>query len=199
MRDEAERPPMPEEETRLLPEMKRYLLSRKLSYKVAKDSGWYATSKVDGYDRIVIPCTNSAGIPYYQARAIDDWTHVRYNSPPARRNDSVVLVWPKLNTLIRGTVIVEGPMDSLAAATLGYLGVGLMGNQPPEGAVEYIVSLIKGAYEPVIILPDLDHPEMGSWMLASLAIHGITTRVRLPPRKDLAALQIWEREKLLSS
>ena len=197
-RYERNRPPMPTPSPSAEVEMKRYLLGRKLSYNLAHENSWYASRAIDGYDRIVIPCSNSLGIPYYQARAIDKWTFVRYNSPPASRKDSIALVWPRRTVQKRGTVIVEGPLDALAAAMLGYVGVGLMGNEPPEEVVNYIVQLVKATYEPVLIIPDLDHAEMGAFMTGSLSAHGIEVSMRLPGKKDLAGMSIEERERLVA-
>lgn len=196
--EEEDRPPMPKEEPHLIPEMKLYLNSRKLSYVVARDNGWYPSSQVDGYDRIIIPCSNSVGRPYWQARAIDDWVNIRYQSPRATRLDSIVMVWPKLNVKAKGAVVCEGPADSLAAAMCGYLGIGIMGNEPPDYVLGFIVSKVKGAYEPVCVVPDLDHIEMGAWMTGSLSAHGIKVEMRIPPKKDLAGLNVWQREKLLA-
>lgn len=195
---EADRPPMPKPTPSLEPDVKKYLLSRKLSYTIARENGWYASREVDGYDRIVIPCSNSKGIPYWQARAIDDWTHIRYQSPRATRQDSVVLVWPRLNTPKLGSIVCEGPADALAAAMLGYVGIGLMGNVPPPEVVDYVVQFIKDSYEPAIVIPDLDHVEMGAFLTGSLAVNGIKVRTVLPPKKDLAGLKVWQREKLVA-
>ena len=197
---EKDRPPMPREDEYLLPEMKRYLQSRKLSFKLARENGWYPTSKVDGHDRIVIPCTNSLGIPYWQARAIDSWTHVRYQSPRATRQDSIVLVWPFLEDRDqwKGSIITEGPADALAAAMLGRLGIGLMGNEPPEEVIEFIVNTIKHTYEPALVIPDRDHIEMGAYLTGSLSSRGVISHMRIPYAKDLAGMRIWERHFLIT-
>jgi hypothetical protein len=175
--------------------MREYLESRRLSYKLARKAGWYASSKVDGYDRIVIPCTNSTGLPYYQARAMDSWTNVRYNSPPATRMDSIVCVFPSLPVPV-GTVISEGPMDALAAAGAGFLGIGIMGNDPPDRVLDYVSHIVK-PFEPVLVVPDKDALSRGAVICGFLAQEKIKTRMLELPGKDLAALSPRRRGKVL--
>ena len=197
-RDLHDRPTMPKPSVYVNHEMRRYLLRRKLSYSLARENGWYGSRAVDGYDRIVIPCSNSFGVPYYQARAIDDWASIRYNSPKATREDSVVLVWPRKTQQPHGTVLVEGPTDALAAAMLGFLGIGLMGNEPPEAVINFIVRIVKDSYEPVFVIPDRDHVEMGAFMTGTLSTHEIKASMRIPKSKDLAGMKLWERELLVA-
>jgi len=191
------RPEMPKENESLRSKMSRYLEGRELSYALANNNFWYPSRDVDGYDRIVIPCSNSFGVTYYQARAMDRWVTIRYNSPLATREDSIVILWPEGNTRAKGTVICEGPMDALAAGGLGYVGIGLMGNQPSEPVVAHIVRLVDGFFEPVVIVPDLDHIEMGTYMVGSLAGYGIVARIVLPMKKDLCEMTFQERKALL--
>ena len=191
------RPKMPNENESLRPKMSRYLERRELSYALANNNFWYPSRSVDGYDRIVIPCSNSLGITYYQARAMDHWVTVRYNSPLATREDSIVILWPDGNTKAKGTVICEGPMDALAACGLNYVGIGLMGNQPSEIVVAHIVRLVIGFFEPVIVVPDLDHVEMGVYIVGSLAGYGIAAKILLPKAKDLCEMTFQERKVLL--
>jgi hypothetical protein len=197
-RNDRDRPPMPRETEKLWPAMQRYLTKRDLDWQLAKQNGWYPSNAVDGYDRIVIPCSNSTGLPYYQARAIDNWTTIRYNSPAATRMDSVVLVWPRHRDAIRGTLVVEGPTDALAGAMCGYLGVGLMGNEPPTNVIEYIVRMVTGVGGCVLVLPDADHFEMGPYVAGSLAAYGLSARILIPAAKDLASMPRLVREKLLN-
>jgi len=191
------RPEMPKENESLRSKMSRYLEGRELSYALAFNNGWYPSRDVDGYDRIVIPCSNSLGITYYQARAMDRWVSIRYNSPLATREDSIVIVWPELLSGSKGTVICEGPMCALAACGCGYIGIGLMGNQPPDTVVDHIVRLIKGYFEPVIVVPDLDHIEMGVYMVGCLSGDNIKSRIVLPTKKDLCEMPWHERKVLL--
>ena len=191
------RPEMPKENESLRSKMSRYLEGRELSYALANNNFWYPSRDVDGYDRIVIPCSNSLGITYYQARAMDSWVSRRYDSPLATREDSIAVLWPDGTRIAKGTVICEGPMDALAACGLNYVGIGLMGNQPPDTVVRHIVRLIKRYFEPVIIVPDLDHIEMGAYMVGCLAGVGIVTKIILPTQKDLCKMPFQERKVLL--
>jgi len=191
------RPEMPRENPSLRHKMARYLEKRELSYALADANGWYPSRDVDGYDRIVIPCSNSLGITYYQARAMDRWVNIRYNSPLATREDSIVIIWPELHSDRKGTVICEGPMDALAAGNLGFIGIGIMGNTPPESVIDHIVRLVKGFFEPVIVVPDLDHLEMGAFIVGSLAGAKIKARIVLPKKKDLCEMTFQERKMLL--
>ena len=195
------RPEMPQENESLRHKMARYLEKRELNYALADENGWYPSRDVDGYDRIVIPCSNSLGITYYQARAMDNWVNIRYNSPLATREDSIVVVWPYLygrtHLQTKGTVICEGPMDALAAGDLRYVGIGLMGNTPPTSVIAHITRLTKGFFEPVIVVPDLDHVEMGVFMVGSLAGAGVAAKILLPKAKDLCDMALKERKMLL--
>lgn len=177
--------------------MREYLLGRNLSFPTAKKNGWYPSDQIDGFNRIVIPCSNTDNVPYYQARAIDEWAMPRYHSPKATRKDSVVIVFPNSEIERVGSVVVEGPMDALAAAPYGFVAFGLMGNSPPDNVIELIVRHIKGCYEPTLIIPDLDHLEMGSYMAGTLGTHGIPTRVVLPQKKDLCEMKLSARKELL--
>jgi hypothetical protein len=71
-------------------------------------------------------------------------------------------------------------------------------NEPPEEVINFIVRTVKAAYEPVLVIPDLDHIEMGAFMTGSLTTHGIKTKMKLPPKKDLAGMKVWQREKLVA-
>jgi len=193
------RPKMPNENESLRPKMSRYLERRELSYALANNNFWYPSRSVDGYDRIVIPCSNSLGITYYQARAMDHWVTVRYNSPLATREDSIVILWPDGNTKAKGTVICEGPMCALAACGCGYIGIGLMGNQPSDTVVDHIVRLIRGYFEPVLIVPDLDHIEMGAFLVGSFASNSLSSSILLPKKKDLADMTMQARRELFDS
>ena len=196
-RDDRDRPNMPKEDAHLRQEMKSYLCMRKLSYALAVLNLWYPSAQIDGYDRIVIPCSNSFGLPYYQARAIDQWAFVRYNSPPATRLDSVVLVWPDETQSRHQACIVEGPADALAAAGCGFLGIGVMGNMPPSTVIAFITGVVKDMNGPVLVLPDADHVELGSYIMGSLAVQGVETRIVFPQEHDLAGMKPLDRWRLL--
>ena len=91
-------------------------------------------------------------------------------------------------------------MDALAASEFGYLGIALMGNDPPEEVIQHIVELVKGKFEPVIVVPDLDHLEMGAAVVGALTMEGIKCEVRLCTThcgKDLADITPNQRQEVL--
>lgn len=191
------RPGFPQPDWSMRKMMIEYLVARQLSYILAKDNGWYP-SYYKYAPRIVIPCSNSAGIAYFQARDMTGKAKLRYASPPASRQDSIVLVWPEGKA--KGAVVCEGPMDSLKAAEFGFLGVGLMGASPPEEVLDYIVSVVKGTFEPVLVIPDLDHLETGALVLGALAMEKVRGEVRvLRGAKDLAECSPKEVLEILSA
>ena len=154
----AERPtPSPEFQG----EVNRYLMDRGLNPEVAVHNYWYPTIQAnDGELRVVIPCT-SANLTnrYWQARLLDD-THIterikRYTSPRGvSRGDALAVVWPKRHRdKIRGTVLVEGPMDALAAAEVGLLGIAWMGTTPGEEPILFAHRLLIEP-KPVFVIQD---------------------------------------------
>ncbi len=143
---------LPQEDARLSGEMRQYLNSRALPNHLALYNGWYPAHYQQA-PRIVIPATSLANTwPYFQARAMDNHP-MRYASPKAPRGDALVVCYPP------GTathcVIVEGPMDALAAAGTGAVGVALMGNQPGPLVLAHIHSYVR-CYSRVSIIPDVD-------------------------------------------
>ena len=122
--------PYPEENRRYLPAMKAYLYGRRLSYSTAKDNCWYPTDSIKEKNptpRIVIPCFNSVGRPYWQGRAMIKH-ELRYRSAQGKRFQSIVVMWPRILEIAKKEhhsegkplVLVEGPMDALAAAAMGH-------------------------------------------------------------------------------
>lgn len=190
------RPSLPKEKHSLASKMKRYLEARGLSHPVAVSNGWYP-SHCHGADRIVIPCHTSQDETYYQARAMDD-NPLRYASPKASREDAVVTCYPLMETGRRKLVVVEGPMDALAAATCGHYGIGIMGNTPPLSVLRRIRNTAKVlGYDRVHVVPDMDMIELGATMAGYLGQYGIKTVVLEPQDKDLAAMSIPERKEFL--
>lgn len=174
--------------------MEIYLTERHLSFLAARGNGWYP-AYYKSAPRIVIPCSNTAGVPYFQARDMGGKAQLRYASPPAPRDDSIVLVWPHVMKA-SGTVIVEGPMDALAAAGLGFLGIAVMGNQPTYEVIEHLAGFAR-SFQPVIVLPDADALEFGANVLCPLAMRGISGMIRAPHKKDLAEMRPEERKEFL--
>ena len=187
------RPAMPEQDDGLYPLMKLYLKARHLSFALASVNAWYPAWYKEA-TRIIIPCSNSAGVPYFQGRAMSDDAVIRYASPPTSRDDSVVLCWPKDKAL--GMLICEGPMDALAAAGIGLLGVGIMGNQPNNVVLDYVALYARG-FAPVRVLPDQDALHFGASVVSGLAQRRILCRAIEPRAKDLAVMGMSERRELL--
>lgn len=197
---------MPPYEERLVGRMRRYLEGRSLSHALAVENGWYPTLDYAMCARVVIPASSLINSwPYYQARLIED-AHSsvkRYVSPSAPRGDALAVVFPNIGPktpypICRGVVIVEGPMDALAAAGLGYVGIGMMGNTSNEAVLNHIGELAK-TFGTCIMLPDRDAEEQGVAITAKLWTRGIRcTLKRTTGAKDLAELDPERRRLLLA-
>jgi hypothetical protein len=87
-------------------------------------------------------------------------------------------------------------MDALAAAMEGYLGIGLMGNQPTTEVITHL-SKFASTFPPVLIVPDADALEMGPDVLCALSQMNISGMILAPARKDLAAMSRKERRSFL--
>jgi len=178
-------------------EMRRYLEGRGLDYFLAAKNMWYpSTDAGDASPRIVMPGTSHIyGNVYWQARAMDD-NPKRYQSPYAPRGDAVIVVWPR-NKRISRSVVVEGPMDALAAAELGALGVALMGATPPDESLLLTATLVRGTI--CIVVADCDAVEAATRFYTFLLDAKVDTRMAVPaPYKDLAEMPSAERKALLS-
>lgn len=195
------RPDFPAGNKNMLPLMKDYLSERGLSFSLARLNGWYPTTVLDGYPRIVIPCSNSLNVSYFQARDMTGTAFLRYLSPAATREDSVVLVWNRKaeHSMFHHVVICEGPMDVLAAGEFGMLSIAVMGNQPPRSVCNYIVSTVKDMFQRVIVIPDMDNPCLGAYLVGFLAANGIEVHAQIPYCKDLAAMEREARAEFMRS
>ena len=187
------RPGYPEADPRGWEIFDDYLIGRELDPLLARVNGWYPAVYKQA-PRIVIPCSNKAGVPYFQARDVSGKATLRYESPPASRDDSIVIVWPL--EAAKGTVILEGPMCALAAAALHYVGIAVMGNRPSRDVLSHIASLVR-AFQPVQVVPDADMADLGVAMVSWLGQEGISCLLRLPPKKDLAEMEPKERKSFL--
>ena len=187
------RPGFPEHDESLDRAMQKYLHGRGLSYPLAVSNGWYP-AVYKGCDRMIIPCSNTLRVPYFQGRDITGTHKLRYDSPASPRDDSIVLMWP--DGRVRGMVVVEGPTDALAAAQHGFLGVGLMGNSP-TAEVKTAVASHARTFSPVLVVPDRDRLEMGSEMVCFLRQCGIRVSMRILVDKDLAAMSAARRDMFL--
>ena len=188
---------MPPLDSSLWRQQTDYLLSRGLLTHIASDNLWYPSSAAgDTSPRIVIPATAGAGNIFWQARAMDD-NPKRYQSPHAPRGDAVVLVWPSKLHPAKRAVIVEGPMDALAAASLGFLGVGLMGITPPDGALSLVCRMVAGM--DIALVADKDQVD-GMMKVMGRILSRIRGKVELLvsyPFKDLADAPPAFRKELL--
>jgi len=188
------RPGYPELDPRGWAAFDIYLSQRHLDPVLAKANGWYPAVYQQA-PRVVIPCSNKAGVPYFQARDVTGRARLRYASPPASRDDSIVLVWPSRSA--RGTVILEGPMCALAAAMLGFVGVAVMGNQPSREVLTHLTAHAK-CFQPVQIVPDADMANLGVEVLSWLSQEGVASVIRIPPKKDLADMLPADRKRFLT-
>ena len=197
---------MPPVDGRLWAEMFRYLKTRDLPFMLAKNNGWYPSSDAgDAIPRVVVPATSTSHDNlFWQARALDEVSK-RYLSPFAPRGDALIIVrplgyhasaarsaWQEARRLI-----VEGPMDALAAADLGYYSIAWMGTDPTPDVLHLTTKLIRGRI--LTLLADRDAVSAMSRFIGALA--DSVTAVRLlvppPPYKDLAAMPFHKRVQLL--
>lgn len=93
----------------------------------------------------------------------------------------------------KGIIVVEGPMDALAAAGIGYLGVGLMGNTPTPATITHLVELADVFADndraKFLIVPDNDAPREAAMLAARLWERGVRCTIRqIVGYKDLAAM-----------
>lgn len=189
---------------RLWPRFDKYLQARGLDHELARKNFWFPSRTVDGYDRIVVPGTSDQpGNLYWQARLIGQADpHVRrWESPHGiARGRSVCVVWPRrnVNEPMVASVVVEGPMDALAAAGEGYLAVALMGVTPALEVLDLTAKLLYGTL-PVLVA------DMGAE--AAMADNALylchpdrlgPLKILVPyPHKDLAAMPKGERGEFL--
>ena len=196
---------LPEPEPSLWKDFDRYLSLRNLSPGIARANLWYPSrSAGDDAPRIVIPATSSVSAnKFWQARVMGGalgFSPVRYQSPHGcRSGDAIIVVWPGNPGSIgyRASTVVEGPMDALAAAEAGIIGVALMGASPPPERIDLTVKLVRGTICYVVI--DSDQPAALVAVMSQLSNLGVQCRLRDPsPAKDLADLSLSRRKQLLS-
>ena len=195
--------PYPEESRRLLPAMRAYLHGRRLSYTTAQGNYWYATTEIKEADptpRIVIPCINPFGRPYWQGRAMLSSHELRYRSAKGGRFQSIVIAWPSFthSDWMEGPmVLTEGPMDALAAASFGYLGISTMGALFSEYALRWVTEHVASNI-PMIVIPDVDCTDFGTTVIKVMAAAGRKCVMRVSEEgDDLAAASNKERRHLL--
>lgn len=180
--------------------MRLYLQARCLSVDIALFNGWYeSTDCNDNYKRVVIPAiTHKVGHVYWQARDIFGKAFIRYQSPKGPRHEALIRITPI--TLPLGIVVVEGPMDALAAAGEGYLAFALMGMVPSDATLFHLALLIQD-YEDqkIIVLLDRDSSAAAVKVVTFLASQGYdASMAQMPgPEKDLAECMPATRKRLL--
>lgn len=179
-----------------------YLNERNLDKDLAVKNGWYVSSDAqDTYPRIVIPAvTHKAGHVYWQARDVSGKAFIRYQSPKGPRHEALIKVSP--SQAPRGIVVVEGPMDALAAAGEGYLSYALMGMQPNQSTLLHLALLIEDTKElNILVVLDRDSAEHALRIALFLSTQGYYAKVKhLPgPEKDLAACLPKKRKQFLKS
>ncbi len=187
---------------------KEYLEKRRLSWPLAKANGWYPSQDAgDWLTRIVIPAQSTQlGHAYWQARAISPSAFIRYQSPKGPRLDAVVVVTPPPSPYVSSfkwepvTVLVEGPMDALAVAECGAMGIALMGATPGTTVLRSLYKRLK-PMTPVFVMPDRDAVSEGQQTRLALASLGKATRLinlaDWTDKKDFAALPPAQRRVIL--
>lgn len=179
--------------------VKQYLLDRQLDPQIAEYNGWYPSRNAkDTYLRVVIPALSPVpGHVYWQARDVTGRAHIRYQSPKGPRADALVSVL-KQGRLANKVVVVEGPMDALAAAGAGYDAIACMGITPPASTVEQIKLIIGDRTTLVVFDSEPEAERQAIFMTAQLASSGIRARLAsIPGKNDLAKCSVLERSIFL--
>lgn len=187
---------LPPPEPALWAQCREYLSGRGLNSVLARMNGWYG-ARINGVPRLVIPAVSGdAANRYWQARALDD-SKPRYESPHGvSRGDAIGIVWPRRS--ISALAIVEGPLDALAAAGEGVLGLALMGLTPPEPVIRFLQSLVGplAASRSVLFMADSTHLAGMAAIARLIGLGGVL--VDPYPFKDLAEAPRAERRRLLA-
>ncbi len=173
--------------------MDRYLTSRDLDPDIARANGWYPTEYAgDSFARILMPAVRTDGHVFWQARALNPVLAKRYQSPYGARGDAVIVVRPL--TKPKAAVMVEGPMDALAVAGAGLLGISVMGNTPPDAVLSHVCSLVKDL-DRLDVIADSDSVQAWSYPVAYFSMAGIKTKLRYPyPYNDVAEMSALKRK-----
>ncbi len=170
------------EEEAVFRQMRRYLAKRGLDYCVAKNNGWYPCLFTDFYgsyfSAICIPCYSPSETRFFQVRYMahpDKKT--RYDGPAGNRYDNVCFMVPTKPAKKRVFLIVEGPMDALAAAGAGFYGIAMLGSTPDPQAYETVASLVYN-YDYCFIIPDKDGTQFATRWQTYLAKYGLYPEIR---------------------
>lgn len=181
----------------------QYLTKRGLNVRLAEDNLWFPSRHAgDRIPRIVIPCSTSSGRIYWQARSMIQ-TKIRYQSPPVKRDDALVITFPNqgiynaLQGYTQKVIIVEGPLDALAVSGVGYTGIGLMGNRPPKVVLDRLVNMFRDTEQDIYLFADSDAISEMSNVMTKLSSEGL--RVKLIYRtgyKDAASIPLDDRREI---
>lgn len=209
-------PPSPELQVNL----SEYLRNRGLDTEVAYDNLWYPTSYLDGWGRVVVPSTSrQAGNMYWQARLIEPpcgpsslaqptlgatqgrGMARRWESPHGcSRGDALVVVWPGVSQAraIPRFALVEGPMDALAAAGAGFVGLALMGVVPPWTVMDHVCDIVRGCSVTVVMDAGAEQPMLENVLWLKQIHKGPVVALHPYPHKDLAAMPSQDRAPFLT-
>ena len=138
--------------------------------------------------RVVLPEARAGeGSVYYQARDalppdLQDARFPRqpYLSPPFKK--SAIGVGHACRRPQLPILVVEGPLDRLAALVAGYAGIALLGSSPPEG----LAAVLAGRDVVDALDADAGGEQARSRLQAHLAKARTVKRLRLPPGRDPA-------------
>jgi len=181
-----------------------YLNERGLLPELAAKNDWYPSRHAnDNFLRIVIPAlTTKEGHVYWQARAVSSNVHIRYQSPKGPRHGALINMRAFPDDVqgesTREVVIVEGPMDALAAAQCGVDAIALMGINPGTIALEHLSKLVNKR-PALIVLDNEPHAQSQAQFLAMhLASAGSTAHLaKLHHVKDIATMKLTPRRDWL--
>jgi hypothetical protein len=95
-----------------------------------------------------------------------------------------------------GNVIVEGPMDALAAAGAGFTGYALMGMQPNAATLHHLALLLDDRHTLVLFDRDSMHHAIPVVMFLAANEHSVVRGSIPAPEKDLAECHPEKRRSL---
>ena len=125
----------------------------------------------------------------------------RWESPHGvSRGDAIGVIWPRTTVDQSGrphAVVVEGPMDALAAAGCGYIGIALLSATPSEECLHLTAKLLHGIM--TLAVMDIGAEDAMIFNAGWLRERGVPCRLVNPyPHKDLAACPEDQRATLLT-
>lgn len=180
--------------------MNAYLNGRELSTEIAKQNGWYPSRCAgDPHARIVIPAVNQHGMAYWQARSMDKSIEPRFQSPAVPRGDSIIVVYPLKSMWLPVVAVTEGPFDALAAAESGILGISIMGINPTNETLEFVMTYLEDVQH-ATFFADRDALEQTIELVQRFLKLGRFVSISSPqPYKDLASVPRKVRVKMLEA